>query len=497
MTPTRVIAASVLALLVPVAARTQADPDLWGHVRFGADILQARGLSPVDPYSFTQDRPWINHEWLSELMMGAAWQWGGTAGLTLLKSLLVVAALLVVWRAYRDADLGWRMAAAAAAVIAGAQLATTLRPQVWSLLAIVVLARELSQRGARRPWIFALLFCLWANSHGGWIVGLAMLGVWAGVEGLRDRSTLPRWTIVAAAAIAGTLVTPYGWRLYAFMLETVRFTRPQIEDWRPLWEVTPAKWVLWALIVAWSAGALKGRGQRAEKGEGQRAKGSEGQRAMGKGQTAAVLFVLAAASVKVVRVLPLFGVASIVLLAPAVASRWPLRPLLPLGARDERIAAAIIAVACAVGAIWIGGSSFRCIGRDRERMPDPIFAAAIAHAPPGRMVTFFNWGEYALWHAGPAIRVSMDGRRETVYSERRLLEHDAILFGRPEGLALLAEWRPEYVWLPASSGVTRQWLTKEGYRLDVVADDAFLAVRADLPVLEASRAELDGRCFPE
>jgi len=42
--------------------RTPADPDLWGHVRFGQDLLRSGRLSAVDPYSFTSDRPWVNHE---------------------------------------------------------------------------------------------------------------------------------------------------------------------------------------------------------------------------------------------------------------------------------------------------------------------------------------------------------------------------------------------------------------------------------------------------
>jgi hypothetical protein len=478
MGPTRVIAASALALLASLAARTQADPDLWGHVRFGIDILETGDLPSVDPYSFTQDRPWINHEWLSELTMGAAWRWGGTAGLTLLKSVLVIAALLVVWRAYRDADIGWQLAAAAAAIVVGAPLAATVRPQAWSLLAVVVLARELqsNRRVGRRALTCFGLFCLWANAHGGWIVGLAILGVWAVVESLRDRSTALAWTIAIAAAVAGSLATPYGWRLHAFMFETIRLTRPHIEDWLPLWELGPSQWIVFASIVAWSVWLWRClRSSRIA--------------------TAAVLICLAAASINVARVLPLFGVVSVVLLAPALSARWPRRALTPIGGRQEWIAAAAIAAVCAAAAIAIGRSSLRCIVIDDERMPDPMFAAALATAPPGRMVTFFNWGEYALWHVGPAIRVSMDGRRETVYSERRLIEHDAIVFGRPEAAALLAAWQPEYAWLPSSSSLARQWLIDHGYRIDVATAAAFLAVRGDLPVLAGAVQPQTG-CFP-
>src|SRR6188768_2227494 len=74
------------AFVFAALAVTRADADLWGHVRFGLDILRDRSLPTVDPYSFTQDRPWINHEWLSELQMGAAYALGGATGLVLLKA---------------------------------------------------------------------------------------------------------------------------------------------------------------------------------------------------------------------------------------------------------------------------------------------------------------------------------------------------------------------------------------------------------------------------
>ena len=76
-----------LALLVGalyVLSLTTVDPDLWGHVMFGHDIVTQGSVQTIDPYSFTSNRPWINHEWLSELQMGLAWKAGGTAGLALL-----------------------------------------------------------------------------------------------------------------------------------------------------------------------------------------------------------------------------------------------------------------------------------------------------------------------------------------------------------------------------------------------------------------------------
>ena len=46
----------IAALMVPLwlavlASHTGADADLWGHLRFGLDILAGKGLPTADPYS--------------------------------------------------------------------------------------------------------------------------------------------------------------------------------------------------------------------------------------------------------------------------------------------------------------------------------------------------------------------------------------------------------------------------------------------------------------
>jgi hypothetical protein len=113
------------------------------------------------------------------------------------------------------------------------------------------------------------------------------------------------------------------------------------------------------------------------------------------------------------------------------------------------------------------------------------------------VVTPFNWGQYAIWHLSPALRVSMDGRRETLYSEARLEEADAVMAGRPAGLAALAAWDVEYVWLPAGAEATAAWLVGNGYRLDVQTLRSVVAVRSDLPRLPAAPAPGSVRpCFP-
>jgi len=90
------------AVLVAVLTQTRADPDLFGHVRFGHDIVAARSAHLVDRYSFTSDRPWINHEWLAEVVMYGAYNVAGAPGLIALK-LSLLALMLALWR-WRSAE---------------------------------------------------------------------------------------------------------------------------------------------------------------------------------------------------------------------------------------------------------------------------------------------------------------------------------------------------------------------------------------------------------
>src|SRR6187399_2561297 len=48
------------------------DPDLWGHVQYGRDVLRDGILHPTATYTYTAvGNRWINHENISELLVAA------------------------------------------------------------------------------------------------------------------------------------------------------------------------------------------------------------------------------------------------------------------------------------------------------------------------------------------------------------------------------------------------------------------------------------------
>jgi hypothetical protein len=68
---------------------------------------------------------------------------------------------------------------------------------------------------------------------------------------------------------------------------------------------------------------------------------------------------------------------------------------------------------------------------------------------------WFDWGEYAIWHLAPRLRVSIDGRRETVYSEAVRDRHGQFYLDEPGGAGLPQELAADYVWIPPYAPAVR------------------------------------------
>ena len=115
------------------------------------------------------------------------------------------------------------------------------------------------------------------------------------------------------------------------------------------------------------------------------------------------------------------------------------------------------------------------------------------------MVTFFDWGQYAIWHKPDDLRVSMDGRRETVYSERSVDLHLDMYLAKQDGLAYLDGLQADYVWvpkeLPLAGGLTTSSEWRPVYRgaRSIIFSRASL-VPTGTPVQEG--APVRCRCFP-
>ncbi|HWW83438.1 MAG TPA: hypothetical protein VNZ26_07540 [Vicinamibacterales bacterium] len=458
--------------LVGLALWTEVDPDLWGHLRFGLDTLHTLRLPSVDPYSFTQDVPWVNHEWLHELLAALAYSASGVAGLVILKAALVLATLAMIGDALEGVSLPVQWGALTLVVLGAFPIMIAVRPQLWTLLFLVVECRILAQGSGF--WALPFIFAVWANLHGGWALGAALLVMWTTATLFWRRENLGTRTLVPIAlSAAATLLTPYGFTLWRFLASTAHGSRDVVE-WVPLSTTTPVLWVLWSFSTALVfVGARYGRLSP---------------------PNLVLAGALAGGALWITRISPLWAAASVVIAAPTLR-RWAPAPERERGLVHWGLVAAIAVVAASLLMAIL--PSKRCLEVRADWAPDVAAADALRSSnPQGRLVTRYAWGEYALWTFGPRLKVSFDGRRETVYSDRMIQTALAIEAGNEDGLQTLASWKPDYVWLTQNSARTRSWLMLHGYRLDFDGAHSYVAVRADQPRLEVATSSAASACFP-
>jgi len=470
----------IWTMLTALLIVTSADPDLWGHVKFGLDIIRDGKVHSSDSYSFTSDVRWINHEWLAEVLMGTAYSLAGSVGLVVLKvSVLVTAFAMVVLEARRRGVPplvcdGLALTTALACLM----LTKTLRPQTFSLMlfcALLTCASRAEEGRTRWLWCLPPLFGVWANLHGGWIVGGGVLALWTAtlLVSKRARSVGQTWVIFGVLSLLATLANPYGPGLWQFLATTVSIDRADITEWLPVTALPPEVWATWLVVsavAAWSATA--------------------GAQTWPRRVTVLLLAIL---SFRVGRITPFFAMAVATLLVPG-------RLLRPHRSGPVATGAAAIGILLTFAVVAVGVSvetarRSACITSRSEWVPDAAAAAVIRTLPGARLITPFNWGQYAIWHFAPRVTVSMDGRRETVYSAARLTEHGAMLAGGAQALERVARLQADLVWLPTGSPLLEDLRDSGWTRVYASAQSEVYAARAG--VVLAPPLVTGPRCFPD
>jgi len=216
--PWLVAAGSYLLLLI-LAPRLLGDPDIYWHISVGRWIVEHGAFPHVDPFSATfAGAPWIAKEWLSQLILAAAYHVAGWHGIAVLTAAAVAAALAVLAFALLEkldpiAALGFVLAAF---VLAAPHIVA--RPHALALPLMVLwtaaLVRALDARKAPSLWLLPLI-TLWANLHGGFTFGLLLIGACALeavlVAASAERKAVAwRWVRFGLLAALTACITPYG-----------------------------------------------------------------------------------------------------------------------------------------------------------------------------------------------------------------------------------------------------------------------------------------------
>ena len=257
------LALNALLLLVVLnfALQPLTEPDFGWHLRTGLDLLKQGGRLPaLDPYSHTMpDWPWVEHAWLTDLLIGSLYEGGGA--LAALAVILFFGGVTAGawWMAGRSSHASTTVRLLACSLSLWVALPFLgARTQMVTLLGLAMLMwmlQRMRQRAAHMVWGIPPLFLLWANLHGGVTAGLFFLALAIGLSWLmslfaRAWPNAGRWErdclhvptvdrpLLIAAALGGlaTFVNPYGWRLHKEILDSLsdRFMIDTLQEWHSI-----------------------------------------------------------------------------------------------------------------------------------------------------------------------------------------------------------------------------------------------------------------------
>lgn len=265
-----VVAAVVYLLALLNASHLLLDGDTFSHIAIGRWILEHGVVPTVDPMSHTKlGTPWTAFEWLSQVLLAAAYAlgaWGGVIALTSACYALCIA--LLTRELLRTLDPLYVI------LFAGLAVALSLdhllaRPHILAMPLLIAwtigLVRAREAGGTPSYW-FLPLMVVWANLHGGFTLGLALACAFALEAVLEARNTgrmwpaARAWGIFIVLALLASFLTPHGPRGLMVTWQTLvqdSYALSRIGEWQSpdFHTLIPMElWLLGLIALAFSQG---------------------------------------------------------------------------------------------------------------------------------------------------------------------------------------------------------------------------------------------------
>ena len=234
------------------AFRPIRNPDVWMNLRVAEDILATGEIPTVDTYSaVAAGRPLIIHEWLSAFIFLGIFKLGGGEALSVFRAAIFLAMLLFLWFSLERHDRRFILTAPILALVAYVILERIfVRPHAFTLLflCVWVYCIEHWRRERRLRYLILLvpLQALWANLHGGYLIGLVLAAMLTGVTAVLawrpswsrcesyTWSDAARFAGLTVACLAACFINPHGLRLLEFSL-TMAFSSDFINQYVYEW----------------------------------------------------------------------------------------------------------------------------------------------------------------------------------------------------------------------------------------------------------------------
>lgn len=434
--------------------------DTWWHLAVAARILRTHVWPTHDIYSFTAfGSPWIDYEWLGDIVLQLFWKHGRLQGLMIYTTLFAMIIMILLYYYSTVRSKNSKAAFIACALLLPlASLQFSARPQLlgYVLLIVTLICLEKFREGNRKIlWLLPLVFWVWINSHGTFVLGFVILGIyWA--SGLREfelgRIHARRWTssqrrqleLTFLLCLIASILTPYGTRLAAYplkMFSSQHLIIQNIQEWQPL-DLSQfyGKFFLALLVLFWVGLAISRLTFPVED-----------------------VLLMAFATVETfihARFLLLF-VPVFAPLAAKLLAQWV--PKYHPGKDHYALNFALMAL-IAFGMIRLFPSEAHLKRGFEQKFPVQAVEFLRNHPKLSRTFNNADWGSYLLYALGPSRKVFIDGRYDIYEYIGVISDYLAITHVAPDTLFLLDKYKVDSCLIPRKSSLATFLVAAPGWK---------------------------------
>jgi hypothetical protein len=405
-----VLAGLAVALLARLSDN-MVDLDIWHQMALAREVFSSGRFIYSDPFAYTPTLDhFIQHEWGAGVVAYLLTSWFGSPAILILNYLVLAGVMVFCLRCARRAAgsfENWGYLCLPALMLLSLGFLLPIRAQTYTYLFLSWLLYNLSRddEGNRAwivPWVAA--FPVWANLHGGCVLGIVFTGAYWFEQFLRGKRHA-HLLGVSAAMLLLLAANPYGFSYYGYLWRALTMPRPRITEWAPVWASASPPLFAFGICVLLLAYGIAAGGRRLLPG---------------------VSIVLAAACAAALhrKMLPVFAIAWLCYvpgylrasgLGDAIARSIP---------RYRHVSIAVwLVLIVAFSQMVLAGRFWELRVPGSRTAPaafDPVYpVGAVEYLErnrfAGNIMTPFGYGAYVSWKLHPEVRVSMDSRYETAY----------------------------------------------------------------------------------
>lgn len=226
------------------------DPDLGWHLRLG-DIYIHKGIQITDPLSYSmRSYPFVDHEWLMNILLYQGIHRVSFIGLALLFSLVTFLTLFLQIYRYQ---YKWYLLPF---LLVGTTFVSFLgvRTQVvtWFFFSVLLWIVSDEKQYQKAGYFLPFLLLAWVNLHGGFAIGIAVLSIVLIVRAVQRKLHI-KDVFLYTACVAVTFINPYGYRIWweVWMQMSDSSLHWHIMEWFPSFTYASsfAIWLFFALSL--------------------------------------------------------------------------------------------------------------------------------------------------------------------------------------------------------------------------------------------------------